>query len=98
MTIWQEYKQRGFFQQCTDEEGLAGAGKPLTGYIGFDPTADSFHAGHLIPLMSLVRFQRAGHRPICLMGVGTAMIGDPTGKNEMRKMLSEENVFLYRPD
>ena len=96
MTIWQDFKQRGFFKQCTDEAGLAGAGagKSLTGYIGFDPTADSFHAGHLIPLMSLVRFQRAGHRPIALMGVGTAMIGDPTGKNEMRKMLSEEQLSV----
>ena len=94
MTIWQVYKQRGFFAQCTDEAGLAAAAEagPLTAYIGFDPTADSFHAGHLIPLMALVHFQRAGHRPIALMGGGTAMIGDPTGKNEMRQMLSVEQL------
>ncbi len=104
MNIWQSYKERGFFQQCTDESGLmaaeaeaakpAGAAHPgpLTGYIGFDPTADSFHVGHLIPLMALKRFQMAGHRPIALMGLGTAMIGDPSGKNEMRKMLSVEEL------
>lgn len=92
--IWQIYKDRGLFQQCTDESGLLAKAEegPLTAYIGFDPTADSFHAGHLIPLMALLRFQRAGHRPIALMGCGTAMIGDPTGKNEMRKMLSEEQL------
>ncbi|MDH4249121.1 MAG: tyrosine--tRNA ligase, partial [Deltaproteobacteria bacterium] len=65
---------------------------PLTGYIGFDPTADSLHVGHLIPLMSLTHFQRAGHRPIALVGGGTAMIGDPSGKNEMRKMLDEATL------
>jgi tyrosyl-tRNA synthetase len=92
--IWQDYRQRGFFAQCTDEAGLAAAAVegPLTAYIGFDPTADSFHVGHLIPLMALVHFQRAGHRPIALMGAGTAMIGDPTGKNEMRQMLSVERL------
>jgi len=94
LNIWEAYKQRGFFAQCTDEAGLAeaAAAGPLTAYIGFDPTADSFHVGHLIPLMSLVHFQRAGHRPIALMGAGTAMIGDPTGKNEMRQMLSVEQL------
>ena len=99
MSIWDDYKARGFYQQCTDEAGLAAAGQetaepdgPLTGYIGFDPTADSFHVGHLIPLMALVHFQRAGHRPIALMGAGTAMIGDPSGKNEMRQMLSVEQL------
>jgi tyrosyl-tRNA synthetase len=94
LNIWQVYKERGFHAQCTDEAALAAAaaGGPLTGYIGFDPTADSFHVGHLIPLMALVHFQRAGHRPIALMGAGTAMIGDPTGKNEMRQMLSAERL------
>jgi tyrosyl-tRNA synthetase len=97
VNIWQSYKERGFFQQCTDESGLIAAEEaarpgPLTGYIGFDPTADSFHVGHLIPLMALKRFQLAGHRPIALMGLGTAMIGDPSGKNEMRKMLSVEEL------
>lgn len=92
--IWSIYKERGFHQQCTDEQALVAKSQegPLTGYIGFDPTADSFHVGHLIPLMSLVHFQQAGHRPIALVGAGTAMIGDPTGKNEMRKMLTEEEL------
>jgi tyrosyl-tRNA synthetase len=94
LNIWSIFRERGFFQQATDEAGLQAAGEaaPLTGYIGFDPTADSFHVGHLIPLMALVHFQRAGHRPIALLGAGTAMIGDPTGKNEMRQMLSVEEL------
>ncbi|MCZ6645126.1 MAG: tyrosine--tRNA ligase, partial [SAR324 cluster bacterium] len=94
MSVWEVFRQRGFFQQATDMEALearSGEG-PITGYIGFDPTADSFHAGHLIPLMALLHFQREGHRPIALLGGGTAMIGDPTGKNEMRKMLSVEEL------
>ena len=94
MSVWQVFRERGFFQQATDMEALEARTKegPITGYIGFDPTADSFHAGHLIPLMALLHFQREGHRPIALLGGGTAMIGDPTGKNEMRKMLSEAEL------
>ena len=94
MSVWELYRERGFFQQCTDAGALESrtAEGPITGYIGFDPTADSFHVGHLIPLMSLVHFQRAGHQPVALLGGGTAMIGDPTGKNEMRQMLSEEQL------
>lgn len=92
MSVWQVFRARGFFQQVTDGEALERLPAPVTAYIGFDPTADSFHAGHLIPLMALVHFQRQGHRPIALMGGGTAMIGDPTGKNEMRKMLSVEEL------
>ena len=94
MSVWDVFRERGFFQQATDMDALeAESGKgPITGYIGFDPTADSFHAGHLIPLMALLHFQREGHRPIALLGGGTAMIGDPTGKNEMRKMLSVEEL------
>lgn len=94
MSVWRTYRERGFFQQATDAPELeqVSQNQPIAGYIGFDPTADSFHVGHLIPLMSLVHFQRAGHRPIALLGGGTAMIGDPTGKNAMRKMLSEANL------
>ncbi|MDH4246363.1 MAG: tyrosine--tRNA ligase [Deltaproteobacteria bacterium] len=94
MSIWSIYKERGFFQQATEEDALVAKSQhgPLTGYIGFDPTADSLHVGHLIPLMSLTHFQRAGHRPIALVGGGTAMIGDPSGKNEMRKMLDEATL------
>ena len=94
MSVWSDLRDRGFFQQCTDEAALearSGQGQ-VTGYIGFDPTADSFHVGHLIPLMSLVHMQRGGHRPIALLGGGTAMIGDPTGKNEMRRMLTVEEL------
>ncbi len=94
MSVWDVFRARGFFQQVTEPEDLArvAAAGPLTAYIGFDPTADSFHVGHLIPLMSLVHFQRQGHRPIALLGAGTAMIGDPTGKNEMRRMLTTEEL------
>ena len=92
MSVWDVLRERGLHQQCTDEAALRerSAGGPVTGYIGFDPTADSFHVGHLIPLMALVHFQRSGQRPIALVGGGTALIGDPTGKNEMRQMLDEE--------
>ncbi len=94
VNVWEVFKARGFFQQVTEEADLVArsATGPITAYIGLDPTADSFHAGHLIPLMSLVHFQREGHRPIALLGAGTAMIGDPTGKNEIRKMLSVEQL------
>jgi len=92
VSVWQVFRERGFFQQVTEGEALEQKAAPITAYIGFDPTADSFHAGHLIPLMSLLHFQREGHRPIALMGGGTAMIGVPTGKNEMRKMLTVEEL------
>jgi len=92
--VWDVFKARGFFQQATEERDLRArsAAGAITGYIGFDPTADSLHAGHLIPLMALKHFQLNGHRPIALLGAGTAMIGDPTGKNEMRKLLTVEQL------
>ena len=61
-----------------------------TGYIGFDPTADSLHIGSLVPILLLVHFQRAGHKPIALVGGATGMVGDPSGKSEERNLLSEE--------
>ena len=87
-------KERGFFQQSTHPEELAKRLKEdrICCYVGFDPTADSLHIGHLIPLMGLAHMQRGGHRIIALMGGGTAMIGDPSGKTEMRKMLTEEQL------
>jgi tyrosyl-tRNA synthetase len=87
-------KERGFFQQSTHPEELAKRLKEdrICCYVGFDPTADSLHIGHLIPLMGLAHMQRGGHRIIVLMGGGTAMIGDPSGKTEMRKMLTEEQL------
>ncbi len=90
----QTLKERGFFRQCTDEEALAEllASQTVTAYIGFDPTADSLHIGSLLPIMGLVHLQRHGHRPIAIVGGATAMVGDPSGKTEMRKMLTEEQI------
>ncbi|MED5374759.1 MAG: tyrosine--tRNA ligase [Myxococcota bacterium] len=84
---------RGLVQQYTAEvpEILAGD-TPVTFYVGFDPTADSLHVGHLLPLMAMAHLQRAGHRPIALLGGGTAMVGDPSFKDEMRAMLSTEQI------
>jgi len=92
--MFEDLKERGFFQQCTHQEELAKRFNEdrICCYVGFDPTADSLHVGHLIPLMGLAHMQRAGHRIIALMGGGTAMIGDPSGKTEMRKMLTEEQL------
>ena len=90
----EDLKERGFFQQSTHPEELAKRLKedPICCYVGFDPTADSLHVGHLIPLMGLAHMQRRGHQIIALMGGGTAMIGDPSGKTEMRKMLTEKQL------
>ena len=89
-----ELKERGFYQQSTHPEEMAERLEKDRAccYIGFDPTADSMHVGHLIPLMGLAHMQRGGHRIIALMGGGTAMIGDPSGKTEIRKMLTEEQL------
>lgn len=88
-------KERGLLYQCTDENALKEAlesGKPITLYEGTDPTADSLHIGHCVPYTILRRFQKAGHKVLVLMGGATASIGDPSGKSEMRKMLSYEDV------
>jgi len=87
-------KDRGFVSQCSDEAGLAKLldGERVTFYIGFDPTGDSLHVGHLQQLMAMAHLQRAGHRPIALVGGGTARIGDPSGKSEMRKILPVETI------
>lgn len=87
-------KERGFFQQCTDEEGLRKllSEESVVFYSGFDPTADSLHVGHLMPVMAMAHLQKAGHRPIALLGGGTTMVGDPTGKTEMRKLLTREQI------
>lgn len=85
---------RGFVQQCTDLDRVreALAQGPVTYYVGFDPTAPSLHVGHLLPVMAMAWLQRAGHRPIAVVGGGTAMVGDPSGKTEMRRLLSEEEI------
>lgn len=92
--VWDLLHARGFHCQNTHEELLRAqsAQKPLSAYIGFDPTADSFHIGHLVPLMALIHLQRGGQRPIALIGGGTARIGDPSGRNTMRRMLQEEEL------
>jgi len=84
---------RGFVAQATDPEEIRQRlEKPLTCYIGFDPTADSLHVGSLLPIMALAQMQRHGHRPLMLVGGGTGMVGDPSGKTEMRKLLSLEEI------
>ena len=87
-------RQRGFIEQTTHDQELSDyfGSHRVTGYIGFDPTASSLHIGHLVPIMSLAHMQRAGHRPIALVGGGTGLVGDPSGKTEMRQMLTLERV------
>jgi len=89
--------QRGFVAQVTDDQALREAFQagPVTFYVGFDSTATSLHAGSLVPIMAMMHLQRAGHRPIGLVGGGTTMVGDPSGKTEMRQMLSEEKIRGY---
>lgn len=89
-----ELRWRNQIHQTTDDEHLAAwlMEKPRTVYAGFDPTADSLHVGHLMALMILRRFQKAGHRPIALVGGATGMIGDPSGKSEERKQLAEDTL------
>ncbi len=94
MTVFEELKRRGLLAQLTDEkeiEELVNNGK-ATFYIGFDPTADSLHVGHFMALCLMKRLQMAGNKPIALLGGGTAMIGDPSGKTDMRKMLTRETI------
>ncbi len=89
--VFAELKWRGLINQTTDDKNMGRwlAERPRTVYVGFDPTADSMHVGHLMALMVLRRFQQAGHRPIALVGGATGMIGDPSGKSEERILLSE---------
>jgi tyrosyl-tRNA synthetase len=91
-------RERGFVQQLSDEEELRKqlAGGRVTYYAGFDPTADSLHLGHFLPLMAMAHLARAGHRPIAVLGGGTAMVGDPSGKTELRQMLSGETIAANR--
>mgnify|MGYP000991932603 FL=1 len=92
--VFDTLKERGFIAQCTNEKELRELfdEERVTFYIGFDPTADSLHAGHFIALMAMAHMQRAGHRPICLVGGGTGTVGDPTGRTDMRKMLTDEDI------
>ncbi len=87
-------RERGFIKQVTFEDDLYKAFDEgmVTFYTGFDPTADSLHIGHYIPIMAMAHLQRAGHRPIALMGGGTGMIGDPSGKSDLRKVLTVDDI------
>ena len=85
---------RGFLYQCSDEQGLADALSrgPVTYYVGFDPTATSLHIGNLIQVMAMTHLQKAGHRPIALIGGGTTMVGDPTGRTSARPIMTREEI------
>lgn len=87
-------KERGFIAQVSDENDLRRMldGDSITYYVGYDSSANSLHAGSLVPIMAMMHLQRAGHRPIAIVGGGTTMVGDPSGRTEMRKMLSEEAI------
>ena len=91
--------ERGFYNQCTNESGFDDflyqcekEGKPAVGYLGSDPTGDSLHVGHIVPLMMMRWFQKCGHKPLTLVGGATARIGDPSGKDKLRPFLSEETL------
>ena len=93
-SIFDVLKERGYIAQCTNEDEVRKmlANEKVTFYIGFDPTADSLHVGHFLGLMVMAHMQRAGHRPICLVGGGTGTVGDPSGRTDMRKMLTDEDI------
>ena len=92
--VYDVLEERGFLKQCSHPEELREllGREKVTFYIGFDPTADSLHIGHYVALMSMAHMQRAGHRPIVLLGNGTAFIGDPSGKTDMRTLMSKEQL------
>ncbi|MBP8981198.1 MAG: tyrosine--tRNA ligase [Syntrophobacterales bacterium] len=92
--VYDVFQERGFVEQVTDDEAIGRLldGPGVTCYIGFDPTATSLHIGSLVPIMALAHMQRHGHRPIALVGGGTGLIGDPSGKTEMRQILTREQI------
>ncbi|MBC7358061.1 MAG: tyrosine--tRNA ligase [Desulfacinum sp.] len=93
MNVLDVLVERGFVEQMTDADALRRhLENPARCYIGFDPTADSLHVGSLVPILALVHMQRHGHRPIVLVGGGTGMVGDPSGKTEMRQLLTREQI------
>ncbi len=87
-------RERGFFAQCTDVDSLSGLmdREPVSFYVGIDPTGSSLHIGHLVPLYALAHLAQSGHRPVVLLGAGTARIGDPSGKTEIRRMLTVDQI------
>lgn len=94
MTVFEELTRRGLIAQMTHPEQIRELldNQKITFYIGFDATADSLHVGHFLQMVVMKRLQQAGHRPIALLGTGTTMVGDPTGKTDMRKMLTPEEI------
>lgn len=92
--VFDTLTERGFIAQTTNPEKIREllGGDSITFYIGFDPTADSLHVGHLLQLIVMSHMQKAGHKPIALIGGGTAMVGDPTGKTDMRRMMTREEI------
>ena len=92
--VYDELVERGIIAQCTNAEKVKELldSEPVTFYVGFDPTADSLHIGHFVQIMVMAHMQRAGHRPIALVGGGTGKVGDPSGKTDMRKMLTDEDL------
>jgi tyrosyl-tRNA synthetase len=93
-SVYDELKERGFVAQVSDEAAVRRTlgGNVVTFYVGFDSTATSLHAGSLVPIMAMVHLRRAGHRAIAVVGSGTTMVGDPSGKSEMRQMLDEATI------
>jgi len=93
-SVFETLKERGFIAQVTHEEKVKELleNDKVTFYIGFDPTADSLHVGHFLQMVVMAHMQRAGHRPIAIIGGGTTMVGDPTGKTDMRKMMTREQI------
>ena len=95
--VYDVLQERGFIAQTTHEELRELLGKEkVTFYIGFDATADSLTAGHFLTIMAMMHMQKAGHRPIALLGGGTTMIGDPSGKSDMRNMLTRKRSIIMR--
>ncbi len=94
MTLYDTLLERDLVAQCTDDSIRERLSESLSCYIGFDPTADSLHIGSLVPVMGLYHLQQAGHRPLVLVGGGTALIGDPSGKTEARQMLTREQIDI----
>lgn len=95
MSVFEVLKERGFIEQLTHEAEIKELleKEKITFYIGYDPTADSLHVGHFLAMVAMAHMQKAGHRPIALVGGGTAMVGDPSGKTDMRKMLTKEQII-----
>jgi len=94
VNVYDVLKERGYIEQATHEDEIREllGREQVTFYIGFDPTADSLHVGHFIQVMVMMHMQKAGHKPIAIIGGGTAMVGDPSGKTDMRKMLTLEQI------